>query len=341
MGDYYKYTDAEIDTARQTDMIDFLEQNEGFTFKKAGNEWHCIQHDSLVIMSDRKGFAWNSKDICGSNVIAYCQKVKNMSFIETLQMLVGQGSQSYVKTAKIEKPKEKLPLELPPRAHDCKRAFAYLSKTRGIDDNIISALMHDKKIYQDSHNNVVFVEFNEANKPAFACRRGTFTDNRNPPFRGDCTNSDKNYGFTLEGRKKSKVFVFESPIDLLSHATLANLATGNSEAWKLHNRVALSGKSDNALEHYLKKHPDIKEIAICLDNDIDGKDNNGNPCNHGQVTAKKIIEKYSKLGYNMINMPPSQGKDYNENLKIIQKSLESKNAEVQELPLSKEHQMER
>lgn len=334
MSDYIKFSPEQISAAKQTDMIDFLEQNEGFSFKKAGKEWHCVEHSSLVIMADRTGFAWNSKDICGANAIDYCMKIKNMDFKQSLQMIVGIV-QNYVKAPKappkFDVKKEKLPLILPQKATEFKRAFAYLQKSRGIDANIISELMHEERIFQDVKNNVVFVGLNEDKKPAFACVRGTISNSDKPAFKGDCKNSDKNYGFALEGRKKSKVFVFEAPIDLLSHATLANLATGNKEAWKLHQRVALSGKSDLALENYLKNHPDVKEIAVCLDNDFDGKDKDGNPCNYGQISAKKIIEKYQKQGYTMINMPPNQGKDYNENLKIIQEFVEKEKTAIVEI----------
>ena len=72
----------------------------------------------------------------------------------------------------------------------------------------------DKKIYQDTHGNVVFVGTDENNEPKFACMRGT---NTNKPFKGDCFGSDKRYAFSMEGSNREKLYVFEAPIDLLSH----------------------------------------------------------------------------------------------------------------------------
>ncbi|MEG0614117.1 MAG: DUF3991 and TOPRIM domain-containing protein [Oscillospiraceae bacterium] len=326
MNDYYHYSDTQISAAKQTDMTNFLEQNEGFSFKKAGNEWHCVEHNSLVIMADKTGWAWNSKNICGANAIDYCIKIKNMNFKQSLQIIVGKGSMGYIKA--VPTAVEKTSLKLPEKSKDYRRAFAYLNKSRGIDANIISQLMHEEKIYQDSKNNVVFVGLDSENKPAFACVRGTISNSDKadkPAFRGDCLGSDKRFSFCLEGKKKSSVFVFEAPIDLLSHATMANLATKKSDAWKFHTRIALAGKSDLALEEFLKSHTEIKEIYVCLDNDA-----------AGQRATQEIISKYEKLGYSMVNLPPKIGKDYNDNLLNIEKNFSYSAPQISEKTLQPE-----
>ncbi|MEG0614203.1 MAG: DUF3991 and toprim domain-containing protein [Oscillospiraceae bacterium] len=293
------YSEEQKEQARQTDMISFLEQFEGFSFKRKGREWHCIEHDSLVIQPDRRGWYWNSQKIGGDNAIAYCQKMKGMTFPEALKTLVGNGSE-HIKKAPVIPEEEKQEFILPKKAPNSYRAFAYLQRTRCIDGKIISELMHEEKIYQDNKNNVVFVGIDEEKKPRFACVRGTLSD---VIYRGDCLGSDKRFSFSLDGTNSKKLYVFEAPIDLLSHATLTNKIVKNDIAWKVHNRLALSGKTDVALTYYLSKHPNIKELMLCLDNDV-----------AGQTAATEIKGKYEKLGYAVKIILPKQ-KDFNDDLK--------------------------
>lgn len=129
--------------------------------------------------------------------------------------------------------------------------------------------------------------------------RGT---NNQVQYRGDCSGSDKHFSFSMEGTSKGKLYVFEAPIDLLSHATMANYVTKNSEAWKMHSRICLAGTSDVALEHYLKSHPEVKEIHFVLDNDEAGRE-----------AAAKYVPKYEQLGFKVVDHV-LKTKDMNEEL---------------------------
>ena len=113
----------------------------------------------------------------------------------------------------------------------------------------------------------------------------------------------------MEGTS-DRLFVTESPIDLMSHATLSKM--NGLDPAKDH-RISLGCLSDAALERYLKQHPEIKRIVFALDNDIDGKAPDGSPHNHGQEAAKKFCEKYEQQGYGVsVQIPKS--KDFNEDL---------------------------
>ncbi|MFR8295145.1 MAG: toprim domain-containing protein [Ruminococcus sp.] len=74
------------------------------------------------------------------------------------------------------------------------------------------------------------------------------------------------------------------------------------DVWKKQNRLSLSGTSDVALQSYLQRYPEIKNIVLCLDNDEAGR--NG---------IAKINEKYADR-YNITVHVPKLGKDYNETL---------------------------
>jgi len=63
------------------------------------------------------------------------------------------------------------------------------------------------------------------------------------------------------------VYVFESPIDAMSHATLFKL---NDLDWRKDFRLSLGGVSGKALEKFLSCNPQITRISLCLDNDEAG-----------------------------------------------------------------------
>lgn len=100
----------------------------------------------------------------------------------------------------------------------------------------------------------------------------------------------------------SKLFVFESPIDCMSHGSLKNLREQNPYAYLDDGRLSLGGVSGRALECYLKRFTSIKEIVFCLDNDEAGRSG-----------AEKLADKYGGKGYDVRIELPSH-KDYNEML---------------------------
>lgn len=94
-----------------------------------------------------------------------------------------------------------------------------------------------------------------------------------------------------------EIAVFEGAIDLLSYVDLYS-------SFDI-NLLALGMLSDEPLNTVLKEHPNITKIRVCLDNDEPGRE-----------TAKKIVNKYRLLGYEVIDFPPREEfKDYNDYLK--------------------------
>jgi hypothetical protein len=101
------------------------------------------------------------------------------------------------------------------------------------------------------------------------------------------------------------LYIFESPIDAMSHASLENALTGDKNAWRRDNRLSLAGTSDAALPKYLETHPHIMELVLCLDNDPPGRE-----------ASVVIARKYAEKGYRTrIELPRS--KDYNEDLQLF------------------------
>lgn len=306
----YSFSDEEKAEAHNISVIDYLQRNYSFNFKKVHGGYRCEQHNSLFVHNDEKSWYWNSHGFGGGDVIAFVQKYENKSYaealVEILKPSVPSEQRTYTKAPENKLEPQERELILPPKKNGkFNRAFAYLTQTRCIDQSIVTLLLHKKFIYEDMRGNVVFVGYNKQGFPAYASVRSTNTNHR---FRREAVGSDKNNGFYINGFDKSKVYVFEAPIDLLSHATMKNISTGDSKAWLNDTRISLGGVCDNALEHYLSEHSDVKEIRFCLDNDSAGNE-----------ATEKYMQKYSKRGYSVVSEPPAS-KDYNEDLQAMIKS---------------------
>lgn len=101
-----------------------------------------------------------------------------------------------------------------------------MTKTRKIDPEIVQTMMKQAKVYQSRQEiggkvrrNCAFVGYDSKGTPRYCALRGPSADSS---FRQDMENSDKTYGFLMEG-KSNRVYEFEAPIDAMSHATLYKL----------------------------------------------------------------------------------------------------------------------
>ena len=306
------YSNDEKKKASQMSTVDYLQRSYGFAFKFRNNYYKCEQHDSLIIYSDQRGWAWNSKGLKGSDVVQFIMSVENKSYPEALKALIANTKQPYLHTESTKKKAEVKVLELPQATKEkYSRVFAYLHYSRRIDKGIINECMKNKSLYQDTKGNCVFVGYKN-NVPAYATIRGTLTDKK---YRGDCSGSDKRYSFNMTYSTISKeLYVFESAIDAMSHATIANLVFKSATAYKKANRLALGGLNTIALDQYLKDHPQVTTINLCFDNDYNAVNKDGTPApNHGQEFAKQCCKKYSKRGYTVRNICPKH-KDFNDDL---------------------------
>lgn len=157
--------------------------------------------------------------------------------------------------------------------------------------------------------NCVFCGFNEQGEIKYANMRGIQTGS---VFKHDIIGADKSYCFNTEG-KSDIVYVFEAPIDAMSHAALTKVCGGD---WRQDWRISLGGVSDGALARFLKQHPEIKNISFCLDNDLAGNKVLKNEYNKdGSLKKAGYMKKYKDMGYNVFRDEP-MNKDFNEDLQM-------------------------
>jgi hypothetical protein len=180
----------------------------------------------------------------------------------------------------------------------------YLAE-RGIDREILNYCIQHKLLFETKqYHNAVFVGYDKGGVMRYAAMRAT-----KGPFKGEATGSDKHFSFIIApDPDSSRVHVFESAIDLLSYATMEKLA---GRDWKRDALLSLAGvfkqKREKvvpvALRQFLDDHPAIRSLELHLDND-----------EIGRSAAKGIIEGLSDQPYEVINQPPSRGKDVNDQL---------------------------
>ena len=276
-----------IVSARKADVIGFFECYHGFSFMQKGGGYRCKQHQSLAVKSDRRSWYWHSKKIGGHGVIDYLMKVEGMKFPDAVGVASGVAdvAPSACVVQEVDVPKS---LVLPEKTGLALRLYDYLCVKRCIDKDIVNGLIQEGKLYEDKRGNVVFVGFDEHNDPRFACVRGTYGD-----YRMDCSGSDKRYGFNMPHNGSEHLYVFESAIDSMSHATLTKTA---------HNRISLAGTSDVAIPFFLNQHKNVRSLIFCMDND-----------EVGRTTALDLSRKYADKGYTTSVETP-RNKDFNADL---------------------------
>lgn len=299
------FNDNDKQAASNVSVVDFLTHHYGFSFNKYRKVFRCREHDSLVVKPDEKAWYWNSMRFGGGDVIEFVMKYENKSYADALRIILNP-TQSIATSPKqsaaltMAHNSEKKVLALPPKANRTfKRAFAYLTQSRCIAPEIVTILMKRHYIYEDLRGNCVFVGKNNNGYPVYGMIRST---NTNSTFRIDADGSDKENNFYLKGRNLRKVYVFESPIDLLSHATLVNLQSGNKGEWLNATRLSLGGNTDIALARFIKDYSEVEEICFCVDND-----------KGGEKAINKYAQKYKDMGYIVTREIPKL-KDFNEDL---------------------------
>lgn len=292
-----------VEQARQIDLLSYLQAFEpGELVRISGNNYTTRTHDSLKISNGK--WMWWSHRIGGYNALDYLIKVKEYSFVEAVETLMGKAA--VMPSIAIPKPKKDVPkvLLLPEKSTSTDKITKYLF-SRGIDYAIIEYCISKGLIFESlPYHNLVFVGFDDKGKARYAAFRAA-NDRR---ILGDCSGSDKHYSFRIADSESNEVHLFECAIDLLSYATLAKISGGD---WQKENLVSLAGvylpkekieesTTPAALVKYLEGKPQIKKIVLHFDNDNTGR--------KATAALKAILPKQ----YEVIDSPPPKGKDYND-----------------------------
>lgn len=295
-----------VQQVKQIDLLTYLRTHEPYELVHfSGNTYTTKTHDSLKISNGK--WMWWSQGIGGRSALDYLIKVRNMSFMEAVEMIAEQASIQPPVSLPAEKTTAKN-LLLPKANRSVTQVVSYLQK-RGIDTEVIDFCLETGRIYESAyHHNAVFVGRDQEEKPRYAALRGIGTD-----FIGDANGSDKNYSFSIPaGKSCQEVHLFESAIDLLSYAALLKM---DGQDWRENHLLSLAGvyqpakeieksKVPAALIRFLKDYPEVQIVVLHLDTDRAGR------------MAAGAIRTVLPERYKTADRPPPQGKDYNDYLCI-------------------------
>lgn len=285
ISNYIPFTQEQKQQAAATDLAAFL-QSRGEKLIRSGREKRLASNHSVTV---RGGEWYDHAEQRGGNAISFLQQHYDMSFPEAVQALLGGAFRPAAPV--IEEPK---PFVLPEAHSDMRRVFAYLTKTRGIDNRIVSAFAHEKLIYEDAkYHNAVFVGRDENGKPVHAHVRST--NSKGKTFRINVEGSDPRYSFHHIGNNGS-LLVFEAPIDLLSHISLY------PQSWQENSYVACCGTSIQPVLKTLELMPQADTVLLCLDND-----------EAGQRATRRMAGQLEAEGLTVITKIPKM-KDWNDDL---------------------------
>lgn len=307
-------TKEQIAEAKQWDLLSYLKAYEPGELKRAGpHEYRTVSHDSLVISNGK--WHWCSQNIGGKTALDYLIKVRGQDFVSAVQTLCDGRAGPFLSQPVKSSPPPK-PFELPEPNRYASKVMGYL-QGRGIDSGIISQCIRDGSLYESfRYHNCVFVGRDQAGAARFASLRRTYGD-----FKMDVTGSDKRFNFCLASASPDceSVAAYESAIDALSGATLKKL---DGEAWDAAHHLALSGTSPLALIQFLKDHPAVSRVALCLDNDEAGR--TGAAKIAAAIRADPALSRQVKTIEEKLS-PAKFGKDYNLHLQGVRAELKARN----------------
>lgn len=273
------------------------------------------EHNSCVIDTNRNIFYWNSQRKNG-DVINFVQAYYDIDFKSAIEIISGKKIEDFketeihrnkyksLNTHKSEKIDFKMELDETDERYN--RLFAYLNKTRKISYKTISDFVDRKLISQDKKGNINFKFADEHGKINFSKKGST-----DKPFNYIDTESDIR-GFryipqdNIPKEEINTMYVFESPIDLMSYTNLSNVSNEKAVL------ISMNGLKHNSVLKNLIDFPNVEFLHLCVDNDIAGKN-----------FIKYMKELQSSREYEVINNKiiidhtPEKYKDWNDFLKYI------------------------
>jgi hypothetical protein len=283
------------------DLLTYLQCYEPQELVRVSGNTYCTrEHDSLKISNGK--WHWFSREIGGKTALDYLVKVKDYSFLQAVQTILGRAA-TKPPVFNARKPEPERQMLMPELSENTDRVERYL-KSRGIHPVIINYCLANKLLFESKdYHNAMFIGYDTAGNARYSSVRGT-----TGTYKGELTGSDKRYSFSIPG-KSDTVHVFEAAIDLMSFATLEYY---EGRDWHRDSLLSLAGVYQTkrtdvvpiALEQYLNDHSVIQTLRLHLDNDEVGR---------GAVAG--IVTGLNRR-YQVYDEPPKCGKDVNDQLKI-------------------------
>ena len=287
MAKFIYFTPEEKARAQNTDLVSLL-RAQGERPIRSGREYRTPNDPSVTIRGN-KWFDHSKRE--GGYAISFVQRYYRLPYPEAVLLLLGRKDGRTLEQAKPAATEPK-PFALPEPYSNMRRVYAYLLHKRHIEREVVSHFTHEKLLYEDEHHNCVFVGM-DGDIAKHAHLRSTNSEGK--VFRINVEGSESAHRFHKDGTDKS-LYVFEAPIDLLSHITLYPYG------WQEHSYVACCGTSAQPVLERLRQNPRLDTVYLCLDNDDAGND-----------ACERMTETLEEMNLEVQRLCP-QRKDWNDDL---------------------------
>lgn len=271
------YTPEQYAAAKANDSALDYALRAGYKLIRRGTYYVLQEHDSMVF--DSKGnWWWNSTGLKG-RAPEFMMYYENKTFPEVILELsstsplpnaLDRGAQKRISEAAA---KERPKFQLPARAMNMRRLFAYLGKARMLSEQTIRLLVGQKLVYESIFptadgkeiHNACFVSYDHNGVPCAAFERGMASEGT--PFKREAPYGDKSFGWVIHGKRPTRLYVFEAAIDAASYVDYHIREDPLNSA----DYMALGGLAFAPIEKYLLRHPETKEVILALDRDDAGR----------------------------------------------------------------------
>lgn len=272
-----------LDNIKSVPITDFAERS-GFTLVRKGKYYSLKEHDSVIIDTNKNCFWRNSRFAKGfsggaGSVIDFAIEFNGardakeaMRQIAVMYGIEGEKEATipYQKPSVATQQRKEYKVgevELPERDSDNRRVYAYLLKTRGIEQSVIRYFLGKKMLYQEKeHKNCVFHA-----GTVFACVRSTMDGSS---FKMDLEGCDYNECFFFRGSNAANTLVVaESVIDIMS---IMSQFCREKKKYTDYCYLALAGAGKvESVAYHIEKEEAVgkpfQKILAATDNDAAGE----------------------------------------------------------------------
>ncbi|MCM1159483.1 MAG: DUF3991 and toprim domain-containing protein [Bacteroidales bacterium] len=255
-----RFSDEQVERAKRVDVVDYA-RSQGLELIRNGSWYRAKHKGGLYFHREGNTWHWATRGVGGTGAISLCMELEEKTFVEAVKTLLGEEMDVIRHTPDwVPAPEPEKEFVLPQKNASYKHMYAYLTKSRGIDVEIIKDMVKKGLLYENTQKSCVFVGKDKDGIARHASVRSTNTTGK--VFKQDVPGSKKQFSFSISGTSKT-LNVCEAPIDVLSYMTFQKIHGMARED----SYLALGGVADKALERFLDEHKDIEKIRVCTDND--------------------------------------------------------------------------
>ncbi|MGI1803431.1 toprim domain-containing protein [Limosilactobacillus reuteri] len=296
----------------------------GIPYEKQGYYLRLTDHDSLVVdtritsQKPYETFYWNSQGVGGNlyNFLRSYEGLEKKLALDQLEKLapeLAKAPQHHYRAVEYQPEKW-------PGSRQSQQMINYFTKIRKLDERLIQVLIKHGLIRQLRNGSAFFSWRDKNMKEIGGDVQGTVVDHKKFGKRGTvkmiAKGSAREFGFRFNANSKNddtkKLYVFESPIDMLSYFQMH----GNQPGAKTFLSLNGAATKVNTVSNYITKFGVPDEIHLALDTDTAGL--KGIIRINGKLETLRKEHGWDSMKI-IVDQPNSNNKDWNDALKLNDK----------------------